>query len=114
VTRSSSGNSGDDVSQLEEQIERLATSVENCRKIIFISRIVIIGGAAWLLAIPFGVIGLRPMSILGAISLVVFGIVSFGSNWSTLRQSLTALKELERRRKELIGRLNLRAVESGK
>ena len=114
VTQFSSEDSGDDVSQLEHQIEQLAETVENCRKIILISRVVIIGGVAWLSAILLGVIGLRPLAILGAVSLVIFGIVSFGSNWSTLKQSKAALKEVEVRRTKLIDRLNPRVVENGK
>ena len=47
---------------------------------------------------------------LGSIALILGGIVSLGSNVSTLRQTEAAIAAAEARRSELIGGIDLRTV----
>jgi hypothetical protein len=101
----------EDVSQLEQEIEQLASTVENCRRIVLLSKVMIGFGFAWLVALVLGAISFGRLSVLSAISMVVFGIVAYGSNLSTLRQSQAALREVEARRAMLIASMDLQPIE---
>jgi hypothetical protein len=57
-----------------------------------------------------GWFGSSPVAAIGSIALVLGGIVSLGSNVSTLRQTTDALGAAEALRSELIGRIDLRVV----
>jgi curli biogenesis system outer membrane secretion channel CsgG len=57
-----------------------------------------------------GLFGTAQAAVLGSIALVLGGIVSLGSNVSTLRQTETTIGAAEARRSELIGRIDLRLV----
>ncbi|CCD97707.1 hypothetical protein [Bradyrhizobium sp. STM 3809] len=98
------------ISLIEARIEQLADMAERCRKIILASKIVISGGAALLLGVVLGLLGSSAVALLGAIAAVLGGIVSLGSNVSTLRQTMAALAEAEALRTELIGSIDLRVV----
>lgn len=87
--------------------------MENCRKIIFISKAAILAGAIWAAAVVAGAINFKPFIIAG-IAGVVFGIVGFGSNASTLRQTAAAMKKAEELRDELIDRIGLPVAEDGR
>jgi hypothetical protein len=100
----------DEISDIEDRIERLAEIAERCRKIIFASKIAIGAGAALLLITILGVVGLGQTAALGSIALVLGGIVSLGSNVSTLRQTEAAIGAAEARRSALIGSFDLRVV----
>ena len=100
----------DEISELEAQIEALAETAERCRKFILASRIAIAGGVALLLVVIFGLFGAGQMAALGSIALVLGGIVSLGSNISTLRQTDAAISTAEALRAELISRIDLRLV----
>jgi hypothetical protein len=101
------------ISRLEIEIEELAKAIEKCRKIIAISKAAIVVGTAWMLALVLGVFSFAPISIIGAISTVIFGIVSFGSNVSTSKQNMASMKEAEALRAELINRIDPRVVRDG-
>jgi len=58
----------------------------------------------------FGLFGSSQVAALGSIALVLGGIVSLGSNVSTLRQTESAISAAEVRRSDLIGRIDLRVV----
>ena len=77
----------DEISDIEARIERLAEIAERCRKYILASKIAIGGGAALLLITILGLLGIGQTAALGSIALVLGGIVSLGSNISTLRQT---------------------------
>ena len=66
------------------------------------------------MAIIIGAVGFDPTVLIGAIAAVVGGIVVFGSNTSTLKQTSTAMKAAEAHRTELISRMDLRVVGDGK
>jgi hypothetical protein len=100
----------DDISALEARIEALAEVSERCRKIILASKIAIGAGFALLLLTMLGLFGSGQVTALGSIALVLGGIVSLGSNISTLQQTSAAISAAESLRSDLIGRIDLRVV----
>lgn len=100
----------DEISEIEDRIEALAEIAERCRKYILVSKIAIGSGAALLLITILGLFGLAQIAALGSIALVLGGIVSLGSNISTLRQTEGAISTAEARRLALIGSIDLRLV----
>jgi len=100
----------DEISLIEERLEELAEVSERCRKIILFSKAAIAGGAALLVVMVLGLFGSSQVAALGSIAAVLGGIVSLGSNVSTLRQTMDAISAAEARRSDLIGRIDLRVV----
>ena len=100
----------DDIALLEQRLERLAEVAERCRKIILASKAAIAFGFALLLVTIVGVFGASQTVALGSIAAVLGGIVSLGSNISTLRQTMDAISAAEALRTDLIGRIDLRVV----
>jgi hypothetical protein len=100
----------DEISQIEVQLEELAEVAERCRKIILASKAAIVGGAALLLFMILGLFGSNQVAAIGSIAAVLGGIVSLGSNVSTLRQTLAAIGAAEARRSDLIDGIDLRVV----
>ena len=100
----------DEISLIEERLEELAEVSERCRKIILFSKAAIAGGAALLLVMILGLFGSSQVAALGSIATVLGGIVSLGSNVSTLRQTTDAISAAEMLRSDLIGRIDLRVV----
>ena len=104
------GNLRDQILRLEAHIDELTEVIENCRKVILVSKVTIAAGIIWLLALTFGAIRFEPMAMVGAISAVIGGIVVFGSNTSTSKQAAAAIRAAEAVRAELIGKINPRLV----
>jgi hypothetical protein len=100
----------DEISLIEERLEELAGVAERCRKIILVSKAIIAGGVALLLVMVLGLFGSSQVAALGSIAAVLGGIVSLGSNVSTLRQTTDAISAAETLRSDLIGRIDLRVV----
>jgi hypothetical protein len=100
----------DEISLIEERLEELAEVSERCRKIILVSKAAIAGGVALLLVMMLGLFGSSQVAALGSIAAVLGGIVSLGSNVSTLRQTSDAISAAEALRSDLIGRIDLRVV----
>jgi hypothetical protein len=103
----------DQILSLEVQIEELAETVESCRKIILISKVVIAVGGILILVMTIGMVRFDPMVMIGAIAAIIGGTVVFGSNTSTSKQTMAAMKASEALRAELISRIDLRVVEDG-
>jgi hypothetical protein len=100
----------DEISEIEERIEALAEIAERCRKFILASKIAIAGGFALLLVAVLGLFAAGQLAALGSIALVLGGIVSLGSNLSTLRETVAAIGDAEAIRSDLIGGIDLRLV----
>jgi hypothetical protein len=100
----------DEISDIEARIEALAEAAERCRKFILASKAAIAGGVALLLVAILGVFGAGQSAALGSIALMLGGVVSLGSNISTLRQTEAAISTAEALRSDLIGGINLRVV----
>jgi hypothetical protein len=67
-----------------------------------------------ILAIIIGAVGFDPTAMIGAIAAVIGGTVVFGSNTSTLKQTMTDMKAAEAHRTDCISRMDLRVVGDGK
>jgi hypothetical protein len=102
-------NPSDEISRIEAQLEQLAEVAERCRKIILVSKIAIAAGVALPLLMMLGLFVSTEVAI-GSIAAVLGGIVSLGSNVSTLRQTTDAISAAEQLRSDLIGRIDLRVV----
>jgi hypothetical protein len=101
----------DQISRLEGEIEELAESTERCRKFVLASKLAIVAGGLLLLALVVGAIRFDPAAMILAIAAIMGGIVGFGSNTSTARQNIDAMRAAEQRRAELIGQIGLRSID---
>jgi hypothetical protein len=106
----SDDDSINEIGDLEERIEALAEAAERCRKFIMASKAAIGGGVVLLVIALLGLFGAGQSAALGSIALMLGGIVSLGSNVSTLRQTQAAISRADALRSELIGRIDLREV----
>jgi hypothetical protein len=100
----------DEISRIEALLEELAEVSERCRKIILVSKAAIAGGVVLPLFMMLGLIGSNQVAAIGSIAVVLGGIVSLGSNVSTLRQAMAAMTTAEALRSDLISRINPRVV----
>ena len=103
----------DEISRIEARLEELAEVAERCRKIMLVSRAAIAGGVALLLLVMLGLFGSSEVAAIGSIAAVLGGIVSLGSNISTLEQTMAAIRAAEMHRSDLIGGIDLRVVGEG-
>jgi hypothetical protein len=99
------------IARLESEIEVLADRAERCRKISQFAKVVIAGGGALMLAIVAGALGFNPTAAIIATAAILGGIVLMGANASTFRQTMADMHTAEAQRAELIGRIELRAVD---
>ena len=103
-------NPTEEISRIEARLEELAEVADRCRKIVLVSKAAIAGGGALLLVMILGLLGSSPVAAIGSIAMVLGGIVSLGSNVSTLRQTMADINDAEALRSDLIGRIDLRVV----
>jgi hypothetical protein len=103
----------DEIALIEARLDELAEVSERCRKIIAVSRVAIAGASVLLLATILGLFGPSQAAAIGSITVVIGGIVSLGSNVSTLRETMAAMSAAEMLRSDLISRIDLRLVGDG-
>ncbi|MPZ56575.1 MAG: hypothetical protein GEU91_08780 [Rhizobiales bacterium] len=101
----------DEIARLEARIEALAESLERCRTISLMARLILAAGTVWIVLMLTRAIPFAPFNIVGAISAGLGGIVLFGSNASTWKQTEAAIAEAEALRGELIDRIALKTAE---
>lgn len=99
-----------EIEKLETRIEELADEANACRKLILASRIAIIVGFVWLAASFVGLARLDALQLVTILTLIIGGIVFYGSNTSTLREKLAQIRATEAKRAELIAAMPLRVV----
>jgi len=107
------GDPHEQILHIEAHIEELTDTIERYRKIILISKVAIAAGGILILAIIIGAVGFDPTVLIGAIAAVTGGTVVFGSNTSTLKQTMTDMKAAETHRIELISGMDLKVVGDG-
>jgi hypothetical protein len=103
----------DEISRIEARLDELAEVSERCRRIILASKVAIAGGVALLLVTMLGLLGSNQVTAIGSIAAVIGGILSLGSNVSTLRETMAAMSAAEALRSDLISRIDLRVVGDG-
>ena len=114
VTSMAAGNLRDQIARLEADIEELADSLDRCRKAMLLSKIAIAGGGICMMAYLLGPIRFDPAIMIGAIAGIVGGVVLFGSNSSTWKQTMAAMKDAESQRAKLIDRIDFGAADSSR
>jgi len=98
------------ITHLERRIEALAKVLESCRKIMLVARLAIAAGALWIAATLADLVAFWPFGLVAAICAIIGGIVAYGSNASTARQSRAEMRAAEAERSALIDRMNLKQV----
>jgi hypothetical protein len=104
------GDLHEEIVRLEEHIEDLAAKIESCRKIILGSQIGVIGGGVVVAAMLVGVIRSDLGLMAAAVSLLLGGIVVWGSNSSTAKEAAKELVAAESERGMLIEHINPRVI----
>ena len=102
------------IAQLEAEIETLTASLERCRKIAILAKLVLAAAALWLGSGLFGFVRLDAVTLLGPIAAMIGGIVLLGSNDSTRQQMEGRIAAAEAERAALIGSIGLRVVGGGR
>jgi hypothetical protein len=110
ATGMSDGDLSDQIARIEADVEQLAQTLEGCRKAMALSKVAIAAGGIWIVAYFLGVIRFDPALMVGAIAAIIGGIVVLGSNSSTSRQTMAAIKVAETQRAKLIDMIDPRTV----
>ncbi len=97
-------NPQDDIARLEAQIDRLRDEIEFCRKAIFLSRLTMLIGGAWIVGALIGALG-STIGFFLAIAAALGGFVGTGSNTTTRDEAKVELARLEDERNARIDRL---------
>jgi hypothetical protein len=98
----------DEIARLEVEIEKLADTIEGCRKLGLIAKAAAVGGGLAMLLMFVGFIYFDLAVFSAATAALLGGIVVSGSNKSTAQQAEAKVKAAEARRAALIDRLALR------
>ena len=101
---------GERIERIEEEIIDLTDRAENCRKVMLAARIGMIGGAAALAAFVFGILRFDGLVFVVAVTAILVGIVTYGSNKSTREQLLAKIVELKGVRAAMIDSLRMDTV----
>lgn len=103
VTDMAEGDLRDQIARIEADIEQLADGLDRCRKAMLLSKVAIAAGGVWIGAYLLGVVRFEPATIIAALAAIIGGVVVFGSNSSTSKQTMAAMKDAEACKAELIG-----------
>jgi hypothetical protein len=98
------------IDHIEEHIEELAVKLESCRKFILASRVAVAGGGLVLAAMLVGAIQFDLGLMAASVALFLGGIVIWGSNSSTARETAKEITAAEIERAALIEQLNPRVI----
>ena len=104
------GDPREEIVRLEERIEELAAKIESCRKFILASRIAVASGGLLSAGMLFGAIRSDLGLMAAAVSLLLGGIVVWGSNRSTAKEATKELAASESERAALIEHINPRVI----
>ena len=85
----------DQIARIEADIDELAKTLDGCRKAMLLSKAAIVGGGIWMLVYLLGAISFDSVTGIGAMAVVIGGVVVFGSNSSTSKQTMAAMKAAE-------------------
>jgi hypothetical protein len=102
------GDPHEEIVRFEERIEELAAKIESCRNLA--SRIAVASGGLLLAAMLFGAIRSDLGLMAATVSLLLGGIVAWGSNTSTAKEATKELAAAESERAALIEQINPRVV----
>jgi hypothetical protein len=101
---------GERIERIEEEIIDLTDRAENCRKVMLAAQIGMIGGAAALAAFIFGILRFDGLVFVVAVTAILVGIVTYGSNKSTREQLLAQIAERKAVRAAMIDSLRMDTV----
>ena len=96
----------DQIVRIESDIEDLAKTLDGCRKAMLVSKVTIGAGGTVVLAYLLGPIRFDPTILIAALAAIIGGVVGFGSNSSTSKQAVAAMKAADAQRAELIGMID--------
>jgi hypothetical protein len=102
-----------EIADLEAEIEELSDAAERCRKIMIVARAAIAAGLLLLAAVALGMIYPDSMALIVAFTAILAGIVTFGSNRSTLQELTDRIRACELRRTQMIDGMDLRPAQDG-
>jgi hypothetical protein len=100
----------EEIVRIEEHIEELAAKIESCRKFILAARIAVAGGVVVLAAMLAGAIRSDLEMMAAAVSLLLGGIVVWGSNSSTAKEASREIAAADSKRAALIEHINPRVI----
>lgn len=103
----------EDIAHIEARIERLAETIERCRKVSIVSKLAIAAGALWTVLMLLWLVPFYPGAMIAALAAVISGIVLLGSNATTWAQTEASLRESQAVRADLIGQLQMHVVDDG-
>jgi hypothetical protein len=99
------------IADLEDEIDALSHSAEQCRKSMIVSKVAIGVGTILFAASLLGLIRADAIVLVAGIAAAVAGIGFYGSSRSTLDQISAKIQANEVRRAEIIDGMPLRPVE---
>lgn len=91
------GGLHDQIARIEAEIDELTKTLDGCRNAMLFSKVAVAAGGIWILAYLLGAIRFDPASMIVAIAAIIGGVVIFGSNSSTSKQTTAAIKAAETR-----------------
>jgi hypothetical protein len=100
----------EEIVRLEEDSEELAAKLESCRKFILVSRIAVAGGGLVLAAMLVGAIRSDLGLMAASVASFLGGIVVWGSNSSTAKETAEEITAAESKRAALIEQINPRVI----